>query len=143
MTTLPDIVARGMALSVLALFLVLSACHSSSTNSSPAIVFSRVPAATQEAPGKTDTIEGRATGVRPGQRIILYSKTDGRWGLQSRSGQPFTNIESNGQWRTSTQLGIEYAALLVDPTYNPPEQSEFLPNVGTGVAALAAVKGQG
>jgi len=32
---------------------------------------------------------------------------------------------------------------LVDPTYNPPEQSEFLPNVGTGVAALAAVKGQG
>src|SRR5215510_4603872 len=137
MKSRPNIVARGKKLFVLAVCALLSACNSSSSSSAPAIVFSRVPAATQEAPGKTDTIEGRATGVRPGQRIILYSKTDGRWGLQSRSGQPFTNIESNGRWRTSTQLGIEYAALLVDPPYNPPEQSEFLPNVGAGVAALA------
>src|SRR5215831_10502298 len=106
----PHMVARCIRVLVILVCLVLVACRSSSTNSAPAIVFSRVPAATQEAPGKTDTVEGRATGVRSGQRIVLYAKTDGRWGLQSRSGQPFTNIESNGRWRTSTQLGIEYAA---------------------------------
>jgi hypothetical protein len=74
---------------------------------------------------------------------VVYRKADGRWGLQSPSGEPFTNIESNGRWRTSTLLGIEYAALLVDPTYNPPEQTESLPIVGTGVAAVSSVKGQG
>src|SRR5215469_2599436 len=137
------IIARGKRFSVLAVCLALAGCKSSSTNSAPTIVFSRVPAATQEAPGQTDTIEGRATGVRSGQRIALYAKTDGRWGLQERSGHSFTNIESSGRWASSVQLGIEYAALLVDPGYSPPEQTETLPSVGAGVVALAAVKGQG
>ena len=128
---------------IFAVCLALAGCHSSSTNSTPAIVFNKVPAASQENPNQTDTLEGRATGVRPGQRIVLYRKSDGRWGLQPSTGQPFTNIESNGRWRASTLLGIEYAALLVDPTYNPPEQTESLPVVGAGVAAVSTVKGQG
>jgi hypothetical protein len=32
---------------------------------------------------------------------------------------------------------------LVDPTYNPPEQTESLPIVGNGVVALAVVNGEG
>jgi len=133
---------------VFALCLALAGCRTSSTNSPPAIVFDKVPATSQpphgqEVPDQTSTIEGSATGVRPGERIVVYSKTDGRWGLQPPSGQPFTNIESNGHWQTSTLLGTEYAALLVDSTYNPPEQTELLPNVGTGVAAVSTVKGQG
>jgi hypothetical protein len=36
---------------------------------------------------KTDTIDGRVTGARPGQRIVLYAKTDGRWGLVRRNRQ--------------------------------------------------------
>jgi hypothetical protein len=40
-------------------------------------------------------------------------------------------------------LGIQYAALLVDPTYNPPEQTESLPIVGNGVVALAVANGEG
>jgi hypothetical protein len=40
-------------------------------------------------------------------------------------------------------LGIQYAALLVDPTYNPPQQTESLPIVGNGVVALAVVDGKG
>jgi hypothetical protein len=40
-------------------------------------------------------------------------------------------------------LGIQYAALLVDPTYNPPEQTESLPIVGNGAVALAVVNGDG
>jgi hypothetical protein len=133
--------------------IVLTGCHSSPKNSAPTVAFSKVPAAYQESPYKihifqgrdykTDIIEGRATGARPGQRIVLYTKTDGRWGVYRRSGQAFTNIEPDGRWKTSIQLGTQYAALLVDPTYNPPDQTESLPIVGNGVVALAVVNGEG
>src|SRR6201994_3800090 len=146
------ILARSPTLSVLLACLVLTGCHSSSENSAPALAFSKVAAAYQESPYRTDiferdyktgVIDGRVTGVRPGQRIVLYAKTDGRWGLCHQSGQPFTNIESDGRWKASVHLGIRYAALLVDPTYNPPEQTESLPIVGNGVVALAVVNGEG
>jgi len=146
----PVFLQRSM---LLVFCIVLTGCHSSPTNSAPRVVFSKVPAAYQESPYKihifqgrdikTDTIEGRATGARPGQRIVLYAKTDGRWRVYRRSSQAFTNIEPDGQWKASIQLGTQYAALLVDPTYNPPEQTESLPIVGNGVVALAVVNGEG
>jgi hypothetical protein len=134
------------------LSLLISGCHSAPKTSAPTVAFSKVPAADQESPYrtdiverdyKTDIIEGRATGVRPGQRIVLYAKTDGRWGVCRQSGPPFTNIETDGRWKASAHLGIQYAALLVDQTYNPPEQTESLPNVGNGVVALAVVNAEG
>jgi hypothetical protein len=139
-------------MSVLLASLVLTGCHSSSKISAPTVAFSRVPAAYQESPYKTDmserdyktgTIEGHATGARPGQRIVLYAMTDGRWGLCRQSGQPFTNIESDGRWKASVHLGIQYAALLVDSSYNLPEQTESLPVVGNGVVTLAVVNWEG
>jgi hypothetical protein len=135
--------------------LAIHGCDSSSTISTisaPTLAFSKVPAAEQESPYKTDiserdyktdTIEGRTTGARPGQRIVLYAKTDGRWGVCRQSGQPFTNVETDGRWRASVHLGLQYAALLVDPTYDPPEQTESLPAVGNGAVALAVVDGEG
>ena len=146
------IIAHSETFAVLLVCLVLTACHSSPVNSAPSIAFSKVPTANQENPYradlferdyKTDIIEGRAAGARPGQRIVLYSNTDGRWGVCRQSGQPFTNIETDGRWKASVHLGIQYAALLVDPTYNPPEQTESLPIVGNGVMALAVIKGEG
>src|SRR6266446_6556191 len=148
----PHIVARTATFSVLLASFVLTGCHSSSKISAPTLAFSKVPAADQESPYKTDIfernyktdiIEGRATGSRPGQRIVLYAQTDGRWGVCRQSGQPLTNIESDGRWKASVHLGIQYAALLVDPTYNPPQQAESLPIVGNGVVALAVVNGEG
>jgi hypothetical protein len=148
----PHIVADTASLSVLLVYFVLTGCHSSSKNSTPTVAFSKIAAAYQESPYKTDIterdyktdiIDGRVTGTRPGQRIVLYAKTDGRWGLCRQSGQPFTNIESDGRWKASVHLGLRYAALLVDPTYNPPEQTESLPVVGNGVVALAVVNGDG
>src|SRR6266705_183828 len=133
MVSRPHIVARTATFSVLLVYFVLTGCHSSPKNSAPTVAFSKVPAAYQESPYKTDIferdyktdiIEGRATGARPGQRIVLYAKTDGRW-------------------KASVHLGIRYAALLVDPTYNPPEQTESVPIVGNGVVALAVVNGEG
>ena len=144
-------VARTATCSVLLVYFVLAGC-SSPTNSAPTVAFRKVPAANQDSPYKTDiserdyktdTIEGRVTGTRRGQRIVLYANTDGRWGVCRQSGQPFTNIESDGRWKASVHLGIQYAALLVDPTYNPAEQTESLPTVGNGVVALAVVNGEG
>jgi hypothetical protein len=131
-----------------AVCLALAGCQTSSTTSAPKIVFNQVPptgqvAQGQEVPSETGTVEGSATGLRNGEQVVVYSKIDGRWSLQLSSGKPFTQIESNGHWRTSTLLGIEYAALLVDSTYNPPEQTESLPKVGSGVAAVATAEGQG
>jgi hypothetical protein len=152
MMSRPHTSAHTATLSVLLMSLVLTGCHPSSGNSAPTIAFSKVAAAYQENPYKTDITErdyktdmsdGRVTGARPGQRIVLYAKTDGRWGLCQQSDQPFTNIESDGRWKALVHLGLQYAALLVDPTYNPPQQTESLPIVGNGVVALAVVNGEG
>src|ERR1700758_178755 len=149
MMSRPYIVAHT---AMLLMYFVLAGCRSSSRNSAPTVAFSKVAAAFQESPYKTniterdyktDIIEGRVTGARPGQRIVLYAKTDGRWGVCPQSGQPFTNIENDGQWKASVHLGLQYAALLVDPTYSPPVQTESLPIVGNGVEALAVVNGEG
>src|SRR6201993_3433146 len=148
----PHIVARTTPVSLLFVYFGLTGCQPAPTNSVPTGTFSKVPATDQGSPFrtdtferdyKTDTIEGRVTGVRPGQRMMLYAKTDGRWGVCPQSGQPFTNIESDGRWKASVHLGLQYAALLVDPTYNLPQQTESLPIVGNGILALAVVNGQG
>ena len=128
---------------MLAACLVFSACHFQPASSTPALVFSKVPPSNPDARDKTETIDGRASGVRPGQRIVLYIKADGRWGLQRLPGQPFIKIASDGRWTGSTGLGVEYAALLVNPDYNPPELTESLPVVGSGIAAMAVAKGLG
>jgi hypothetical protein len=152
MMSRPHIVAHTATLSVLLVHFVMTGCHSSSKKSTPTVAFVKVAAAYQESPYetditerdyKTDIIDGRVTGALPGQRVVLYAKTDGRWGLCRQSGQPFTNIESDGRWKASVHLGLQYAAMLLDPTYNPPEQTESLPIVGNGVVALAVVNGEG
>ena len=146
------ILAHIATMSVLLASLVLTGCHSSSKISAPTLSFSKVAAAYQESPNKTDIserdyktdiVDGRVTGAQPGQRIVLYANTDGRWGLCQQSDQPFTTIESDGRWKASVHLGLQYAALLVDPTYNPPQQTESLPIVGNGVVALTVVNGVG
>lgn len=133
MVSRPHIVVRTATFLVLLVCFLLTGCHSSSEGSAPTIGFSKVPAAYQESPYKTDiterdykpgTAEGRATGTRQGQRIVLYAKTDGRWGSCPQAGQPFTSIGNDGRWKASVHLGLQYAALLVDQTYNPPEQTE-------------------
>ncbi len=148
----PHRVAQTAILSVLLVYFAPAGCRSSSNNTAPTVAFSKVPAAYQEGPYKTNIferdyktgiIEGRAAGVRPGQRLVLYADTDGRWGVCRQSGQPFTNIGTDGRWKGSVHLGIRYAALLVDPTYIPPEQTESLPTVGNGVVELVVVNGEG
>ena len=137
------ILAIGEALSVFAVCFALSACRSQSVTSPPTIIFSHVPAANSDAPEQAPIVAGRVTGSRAGQRIVLYARTDGRWTVQQYAGEPFTKIENDGRWAHPTQIGSDYAALLVEPGYSPPELTETLPAVGPGVAALAIVNDRG
>lgn len=137
------IAGTGKALSVFALCFILSACRSKPATSTPTIVFRQVPAENSGVPEQTGAIAGRVTGARPGQRVVLYAKNDGRWGVQTYSGEPFMKIEDDGRWAGSTQVGSDYAALLVEPGYSPPELTESLPGVGPGVVASTIVNDRG
>ena len=86
-------------------------------------------------------IEGRATGVTPGEQIVLYVRS-GIWWIQPFASEPFTNLQPDSSWRNSTHLGTEYAALLVESGYRPPSKLTTLPPVGNGVVAVATTAGQ-
>jgi len=122
---------------------LLAGCNRGSVGSTPEIVFSKVPAADVGGPEITDTIEGRVSSARAGQQIVLYAKSEGRWWIQPLVETPFTKIQSDSTWKNKTHLGTDYAAMLVNPGYEPPPSPEELPAQGGGVAAIAFVQGRG
>ena len=63
--------------------------------------------------------------------------------MQPDDGHPFTTIEADSTWKSSTHLGTQYGALLVDAGYKPPNQTEALPTQGGGVSAIATIRGEG
>ena len=42
----------------------------------------------------------------------------------------FTKLEADFSWRNTTHLGTEYAALLVEPDFQPPAETSVLPGAG-------------
>lgn len=106
----------------------------------PSIEFSVIPMAEIGGTIRLEMIEGRVFNARPDQRIVLYTRS-GNWYVQPFADQPLTKIEADSTWRNSTHLGTEYAALLVEPGYNPPAETSVLPNKGAAVIAVAVVSG--
>jgi hypothetical protein len=128
--------ASSLALTLL----VLSGCSGRQDTRESSVEITRVPPADKGGPDTLDVIEGRVTGARPGQRLVLYARAE-VWWAQPESRQPFTEIGADGTWRSPTHLGTEYAALLVDPGYVPPGSTEALPEIGAGVVAATIVPG--
>ncbi len=104
------------------------------------IEFTRVPPFDKGGPDILDTAEGRVSGAKAGQRIVLFSRS-GVWWVQPERTEPFTTILPDSTWRAKTHLGTEYAALLVEPDYRPPATLEGMPAPGGGVAAVTVVAG--
>jgi hypothetical protein len=127
--------------SFLFLCAVLNGCNSRHTSHRPTIEFTQVPPAEEGGPEKLDHIEGRVNGARSGQQLVLFAKA-GSWWIQPLANQPFTSIEPDSTWKSSTHLGTEYAALLVDPGYDPPAKVDVLPGEGGKVAAVSIIKGK-
>jgi hypothetical protein len=117
------------------------ACRSPAA--APSIEFTTVPQADAGGPGTLAPIAGRATGVQPNQRIVLFTRSDQGWWVQPFRSRPFTEIASDATWKSSIHLGQEYAALLVDAEYRPPATAESLPELGGGIVAVARVSGTG
>lgn len=122
------------------LCILLSSCHSPKGSVQPVIEFSKVPRADAGGPDKLDIIEGRVTGARGDQQLVLYARS-GTWWIQPMADQPFTKIQSDSSWKSSTHFGTEYAALLVEPGYHPVAKTDELPGQGGGIVAVATVKG--
>jgi hypothetical protein len=126
-----------------ALFLVAGAapaCRSERAPAGPAIELVRVPEADEGGPDRMAPIAGRVSGHRPGQQVVLYARS-GPWWVQPMADQPFTAVGADSRFETTTHLGTDYAALLVEPEYKPAPRIDELPSVGRGVVAVTLARG--
>jgi hypothetical protein len=127
------------------LFAIMSAllcgCKTNHLSNKPSVEITEAPAADPGGPVQMAFIEGRATGAKPGEQIVLYARS-GVWWLQPFVGHPKTEVQPDSSWRNSTHLGTEYAALLVEPGYHPASRLTNLPPIGNGVIAIVSVPGK-
>ena len=131
---------KGMLLLVLCI--VLNSCQSRQRTTSPAIEFTKIPPAAQGGRERVDTIAGRVAGARAGQQIVVYARS-GPWWVQPWPDEPLIPIHADSTWGTSTHLGFEYAALLVEPGYHPPPTMDVGPSQGGSIVLVKIVKGVG
>src|SRR6476620_3971646 len=120
----------------------VTGCSRESRKDEPSVQFTTIPPAAVGGSERVAPIGGRATGIRPGQRIVIYTKS-GVWWVQPLTAEPFTTVGPDGTWENTIHLGMEYAALLVDDGYRPANTRDGLPPLGGGVIAIASVKGTG
>ena len=133
---------RGIPLLFLVVCAGAAGCGSRQRPAEPSIEFTTIPEAAAGGAERLAPIGGKVTGARPGQQIVLFARS-GVWWVQPLTTQPFTHVEPDSTWKSSVHLGTEYAALLVEPGYRPPETVASLPPPGGGVVAVATVKGTG
>jgi hypothetical protein len=115
-------------------------CRGGGASGAPRVEITVVPPADKGGPDLLDTIEGRAPGARAGQRVVIFSKSR-VWWVQPSARNPYTAIGPDATWKSSTHLGTDYAALLVEPSYMPPASTEVLPREGPGIVAATVVPG--
>jgi hypothetical protein len=135
-----SIESAAVAFTLALLCLFMGACRSHRTPVRPSIEFTRLPPAGEGSPSQLETIEGRVTGARPGQQVVLFARS-GLWWVQPLAERPFTAIQPNSRWKSSTHPGSAYAALLVDSGYRPPSTVNELPEMGGPVRAVATAEG--
>ncbi|WP_433963598.1 hypothetical protein [Tunturiibacter gelidiferens] len=135
-------IAMGPAVCLTAILFLLAGCRSRQSVTGPTVEFTKIPPAAQGGRERVDTISGRVTGSRPGQRIVIYAMS-GPWWVQPWPDQPFITVQADSTWSATSHLGFKYAAMLVDPGYQPPPTMDVAPTVGGSIAALAIVDGVG
>src|SRR5262249_24822082 len=117
-------------------------CISRKSDANPTIEFTKIPPAAEGGREKVDTIAGRVRNVRPGQQIVIYAHS-GQWWGQPWPEHPFIPVKVDSTWSTETHLGFEYAALLVEPGYQPLPEIDVIPTQGGSVALVTIVPGTG
>ena len=91
-------------------------------------------------PDRVDRIAGIVGGVdNKESKVVIFALGGGTWYVQPYTASPYTSINNDGKWESDTHLGSEYAALLVNPSYKPPDTTATLPKVGGAVLAIVVV----
>ena len=96
-----------------------------------------------EPEGGPDTraeIAGRVSGeLSGGQRVLIYARADA-WYIQPT---PYAShaLRPDNTWASWTHTGSSYAALVVQPGFEPYQRLDVLPQVGGGVLARVVVDG--
>jgi hypothetical protein len=116
-------------------------CRSFGVNKSPSIEFTEIPESAPGGAARIEPIAGRAIGARTGQQIVLFARS-GKWWVQPFYEKPFTAVQKDSSWRSTTHMGTEYAALLVEPGYLPPKATDVLPQIGGKILAVALAPGK-
>ncbi len=119
--------------------LFLSCSEWSRPVAKPSVSFTKIPPYASGSSGTLEAIEGRAPGARAGQRIVLYARS-GEWWVQPFTASPFTTIQSDFSWKSSTHPGSAYAAVLVDDKFQPTPTIDVLPERSNHVAAVTKVE---
>ena len=132
--------AVGATLFAAGASLLLSGCGVSPVRAETSIELSVVPPEGDGSPDQLHKIEGRVRGAASGDRVVLFARS-GVWWVQPFGTQPFTTIQPDSTWKSSTHPGSAYAALLVDSRYRPPLTVDVLPEKGGPVLAIATAKG--
>ena len=128
---------------ILSVLLWLAGCTAPRPNvnhSIPTIEFTSVPPIGKGNPAKVSTFKGRVFGAKPGQQIVLYARAEYAWWVQPFVDQPFTTIRPDSKWQNVTHPGTEYAALLVEPGFQPLATTDSLPKLG--VVTTTVVHGE-
>lgn len=92
---------------------------------------------------KKGKIAGKVSGLKSNDySVVIYALTvGGTWHVQPTTDKPRTDIKPDGTWEAEIQLGSRYAALVVPPNFNPPNQITSLPTQLRGIVAATEVEG--
>jgi hypothetical protein len=126
--------------SILAAGVLLAGCRSSRASQETSVVFTRLPKAGEGSSVTVNAIEGRVSGARPGQRVVVFAHS-GVWWIQPLADNFLTEIHADSTWKTVTHPGSGYAALVVDASWRPPPTLDVLPKTGGPVAAIVVAEG--
>ena len=121
--------ARATPVVLILAGIIVGGCRAQQKTVEPTIEFTTVPDAVVGGAERLAPIAGRVTGARTGQQIVLFARS-GVWWVQPLTAEPFTKVEPDSTWKNRIHLGTEYAALLVEPGYRPPDTTEALPRPG-------------
>lgn len=120
------------------LLILLNGCRASRDSGKPSIHFIQVPRHVSiGGPADLDPVRGTVSGSKPGEKIMIYSLTEGTWWVQPFRSRAFTEIAGDGSWSNVSHLGSQYAALLVNENHQVSARLTSLPAVGGDVLAVA------
>jgi len=131
----PTMLVRRLSAAAI-ISIVATGCSPPDRGIPPSIEFTKLPPAEEGSSEITFPIQGRVKGARQGQRIVLFARA-GMWWVQPLVEKPFTAIERDSTWKSTTHPGSAYAALLVDADYQPAATLNELPPIDGAIHAIA------